>query len=81
MADAIEPITNLVTQLTDALTGPLGIAIATLCFVGCGLYIMWARSTGKAVSTVSRVLVGVVIIFGGGTMITNIQGGVAGALM
>ena len=73
ITDAIRPAADILQEVSDALTGDLGIIIGTLAFVFVGVYIMYARSTGQALGSVAKVIIGLVILFGGATMVAGIQ--------
>ena len=62
---------------TTALQGFLQ-NIGVIAFAASGIYIMYARQTGQAVGAIAKVFVGLLILFGGTALVTEI-GGATGA--
>ena len=76
-ATALEDFLNAVA---DLFTGGLGIAIGVIAFAAVGVYIMYARQTGQAVGSIAKVFVGLLILFGGTTMVAEIGAATGGAI-
>ena len=76
---AVNELTTFLQAVADIFGGPLGTAIGVIAFAAVGVYIMYARQTGQAVGSIAKVFVGLLIIFGGATMVTQL-GGVTGAM-
>ena len=76
-ASALE---TFLKSIADLFTGGLGIAIGIIAFAAVGVYIMYARQTGQAVGAIAKVFVGLLILFGGTTMVAEIGAGTGGAI-
>ncbi|MEM1117390.1 MAG: TrbC/VirB2 family protein [Bacteroidota bacterium] len=75
-ASALE---TFLQSIADLFTGGLGIAIGIIAFAAVGVYIMYARQTGQAVGSIAKVFVGLLILFGGTTMVAEIGAATGGA--
>lgn len=75
-ASALE---TFLQSIADLFSGGLGIAIGVIAFAAVGVYIMYARQTGQAVGSVAKVFVGLLILFGGTTMVSEIGAATGGA--
>ncbi len=75
-ASALE---TFLKSIADLFSGGLGIAIGVIAFAAVGVYIMYARQTGQAVGSIAKVFVGLLILFGGTTMVTEIGAATGGA--
>ena len=78
--EAADGLTAFLEQVSAMFTGPLGIAIGIIAFAAVGVYIMYARQTGQAVGSIAKVFIGLLILFGGTQMVTQIGDQVGGAL-
>ena len=75
-ASALE---TFLQSIADLFSGGLGIAIGVIAFAAVGVYIMYARQTGQAVGSIAKVFVGLLILFGGTTLVTEIGAATGGA--
>ena len=75
-----DALTTFLDQVGKLFTGGLGIAIGVIAFACVGVYIMYARQTGQAVGSIAKVFVGLLILFGGTTMIKEIGTATGGAI-
>lgn len=71
---AVSQLETFMTEISKVFAGPLGTAIGIIAFAAVGVYIMYARQTGQAVGSIAKVFIGLLIVFGGTAMVTNIQG-------
>ena len=66
-------------SIANLFTGPVGIAIGVIAFAASGIYIMYARQTGQAVGAIAKVFVGLLILFGGTALVSEIGTATGGA--
>jgi type IV secretion system protein VirB2 len=75
LAQDLSPITTMLTNVTTALTGPMGKGIGTIAVCAVGISAFTGRMNWMfAIS----VLIGLVLLFGAATIINNFGGGGGG---
>jgi type IV secretion system protein VirB2 len=67
-AQDLSPIQNMLESVEAALTGPIGIAIATLAVIGTGFMCMMGRLNW---GWFASVIIGIVLIFSAGTIVAG----------
>lgn len=67
-AQDLSPIQNVLETVEAALTGPIGIAVATLAVIGTGFMCMMGRLNW---GWFASVIVGIVLIFSAGTIVAG----------
>lgn len=67
-AQDLSPIQNMLTAIVAALTGPIGIAVATLAVVGTGFMCMMGRLNW---GWFASVVIGIVLIIYAGTIVAG----------
>ncbi len=66
LAQDLSPIQNMLETVEAALTGPIGIAVATLAVIGTGFMCMMGRLNW---GWFASVIIGIVLIFSAGTIV------------
>jgi len=67
-AQDLSPIQNMLESVEAALTGPIGIAVATLAVIGTGFMSMMGRLNW---GWFASVVIGIVLIFSAGTIVAG----------
>ena len=67
-AQDLSPIQNMLESVEAALTGPIGIAVATLAIIGTGFMCMMGRLNW---GWFASVIIGIVLIFSAGTIVAG----------
>ncbi|MGH1355987.1 MAG: TrbC/VirB2 family protein [Thalassovita sp.] len=67
-AQDLSPIQNMLETVEAALTGPIGIAVATLAVIGTGFMCMMGRLNW---GWFASVIIGIVLIFSAGTIVAG----------
>ncbi|ATG38082.1 Type IV secretory pathway, VirB2 component (pilins) (plasmid) [Phaeobacter piscinae] len=67
-AQDLSPIQTMLETVESALTGPIGIAVATLAVIGTGFMCMMGRLNW---GWFASVIVGIVLIFSAGTIVAG----------
>jgi len=67
-AQDLSPIQNMLETVEAALTGPIGIAVATLAVIGTGFMSMMGRLNW---GWFASVIIGIVLIFSAGTIVAG----------
>ena len=67
-AQDLSPIQNMLESVEAALTGPIGIAVATLAVIGTGFMCMMGRLNW---GWFASVIIGIVLIFSAGTIVAG----------
>lgn len=67
-AQDLSPIQNMLESVEAALTGPIGIAVATLAIIGTGFMSMMGRLNW---GWFASVVIGIVLIFSAGTIVAG----------
>lgn len=67
-AQDLSPIQNMLESVESALTGPIGIAVATLAVIGTGFMSMMGRLNW---GWFASVVIGIVLIFSAGTIVAG----------
>jgi len=68
LAQDLSPIQNMLESVEAALTGPIGIAVATLAVIGTGFMCMMGRLNW---GWFASVIIGIVLIFSAGTIVAG----------
>ena len=68
LAQDLSPIQDMLETVEAALTGPIGIAVATLAIIGTGFMCMMGRLNW---GWFASVVVGIVLIFSAGTIVAG----------
>jgi len=68
LAQDLSPIQNMLETVEAALTGPIGIAVATLAVIGTGFMCMMGRLNW---GWFASVIIGIVLIFSAGTIVAG----------
>lgn len=71
---AVASLSDFLVDIQNVITGPIGTAIAVIAIAAVGIYIMYARQTGQAVGAVAKIVVGVILIFAGVQLVTELTG-------
>ena len=66
LAQDLSPIQSMLETVEAALTGPIGIAVATLAVIGTGFMCMMGRLNW---GWFASVIIGIVLIFSAGTIV------------
>lgn len=66
LAQDLSPIQTMLETVESALTGPIGIAVATLAVIGTGFMCMMGRLNW---GWFASVIIGIVLIFSAGTIV------------
>ncbi|MDK3075419.1 TrbC/VirB2 family protein [Sedimentitalea sp. JM2-8] len=66
LAQDLKPIQKMLETVEAALTGPIGIAVATLAVIGTGFMCMMGRLNW---GWFASVIIGIVLIFSAGTIV------------
>lgn len=66
LAQDLSPIQTMLESVESALTGPIGISIATLAIIGTGFMCMMGRLNW---GWFASVIIGIVLIFSAGTIV------------
>ena len=66
LAQDLSPIQTMLETVEAALTGPIGIAVATLAVIGTGFMCMMGRLNW---GWFASVIIGIVLIFSAGTLV------------
>lgn len=76
---AADNLEGFLGTIANIFTGNIGIAVGVIAFAAAGIYIMYARQTGQAIGAIAKVFVGLLIVFGGATLVRSIgeSGGAA----
>lgn len=67
-AQDLSPIQNMLESVESALTGPIGISVATLAVIGTGFMCMMGRLNW---GWFASVIIGIVLIFSAGTIVAG----------
>ena len=67
-AQDLSPIQNMLESVEAALTGPIGISVATLAVIGTGFMCMMGRLNW---GWFASVIIGIVLIFSAGTIVAG----------
>lgn len=67
-AQDLSPIQNMLESVEAALTGPIGISVATLAVIGTGFMCMMGRLNW---GWFASVIIGIVLIFSAGTIVSG----------
>ena len=67
-AQDLSPIVTMLETVETALTGPIGIAVATLAVIGTGFMCMMGRLNW---GWFASVIIGIVLIFSAGTIVAG----------
>jgi len=67
-AQDLSPIQTMLESVEAALTGPIGIAVATLAIIGTGFMCMMGRLNW---GWFASVIIGIVLIFSAGTIVAG----------
>ena len=70
LAQDLSPIQNVLETVEAAMTGPIGIAVATLAVIGTGFMCMMGRLNW---GWFASVIVGIVLIFSAGTIVAGFE--------
>ena len=68
VAQDLSPIQNMLESVEAALTGPIGISVATLAVIGTGFMCMMGRLNW---GWFASVIIGIVLIFSAGTIVSG----------
>ncbi|MEM9683621.1 MAG: TrbC/VirB2 family protein [Pseudomonadota bacterium] len=68
MAQDLAPIQDMLETVEAALTGPIGIAVATLAVIGTGFMCMMGRLNW---GWFASIVIGIVLIFSAGTIVAG----------
>ncbi|WP_037317504.1 TrbC/VirB2 family protein [Ruegeria halocynthiae] len=68
LAQDLSPIQSMLETVEAALTGPIGIAVATLAVIGTGFMCMMGRLNW---GWFASVVIGIVLIFSAGTIVAG----------
>ncbi len=68
MAQDLSPIQDMLETVEAALTGPIGIAVATLAIIGTGFMCLMGRLNW---GWFASVVIGIVLIFSAGTIVAG----------
>ena len=68
LAQDLSPIQEMLETIEAALTGPIGIAVATLAVIGTGFMCMMGRLNW---GWFASVIIGIVLIFSAGTIVAG----------
>ncbi|MDJ0641089.1 MAG: TrbC/VirB2 family protein [Paracoccaceae bacterium] len=68
LAQDLSPIQDMLETVEAALTGPIGIAVATLAIIGTGFMCMMGRLNW---GWFASVVIGIVLIFSAGTIVAG----------
>lgn len=68
VAQDLKPIQKMLETVESALTGPIGIAVATLAVIGTGFMCMMGRLNW---GWFASVIIGIVLIFSAGTIVAG----------
>ncbi|NRB19801.1 MAG: TrbC/VirB2 family protein [Rhodobacteraceae bacterium] len=68
LAQDLSPIQNMLESVESALTGPIGISVATLAVIGTGFMCMMGRLNW---GWFASVIIGIVLIFSAGTIVAG----------
>ena len=66
LAQDLDPIQDMLETVEAALTGPIGVAVATLAVIGTGFMCMMGRLNW---GWFASVIIGIVLIFSAGTIV------------
>ena len=66
LAQDLSPIQTMLESIESALTGPIGISVATLAVIGTGFMCMMGRLNW---GWFASVIIGIVLIFSAGTIV------------
>ncbi|WP_089172981.1 TrbC/VirB2 family protein [Bosea sp. AS-1] len=69
----LQPVQSTLTQLVQALTGPIATALATLAVIACGLFAWSGRLTWGIAGSV---IFGIVLVFGSAQIVQFFQSAV-----
>jgi type IV secretion system protein VirB2 len=69
----LQPVQSTLTQLVQALTGPIATALATLAVIACGLFAWGGRLTWGIAGSV---IFGIVLVFGSAQIVQFFQSAV-----
>ena len=69
-AQNLQPLETVATNIAGALTGPFGVAVATIGLIGCGFLALSGRMPWSAAIAV---IGGIILIFGAATLVTEIS--------
>ena len=69
----LQPVQSTLTQLVQALTGPIATALATLAVIACGLF-AWSGRLSWGIA--GSVIFGIVLVFGSAQIVQFFQSAV-----
>lgn len=72
-AGTLQPVQSTLTQLVQALTGPISTALATLAVIACGFFAWSGRLTWGIAGSV---IFGIVLVFGSAQIVQFFQSAV-----